>query len=242
MVDAAEVLLSAGCGLAAFLPARAAFEALIYAEWIFKSDSDTRAKRYVVRNYRDERTWNRRTIPGTTEASELDNLTEMAGFNVHSDRPELAVESQNQLAEINRVLGLPGLRSIDEAFEAARKRKKRDVEWYALDGGPPTIRQLSIEVERLPTYEFFYSNGARVAHSGSYKDHVRFVGGEMRFVPIRHLADINVLLNFLCAFAFDFYRLVLQRYRPGEVAAYNKKYIEDWRDAFRNVKSVKYTF
>jgi hypothetical protein len=43
MVDAVEVLLSAGCGHAAYLPARAAFEASVYSDWMLFSDGERKA-------------------------------------------------------------------------------------------------------------------------------------------------------------------------------------------------------
>ncbi len=37
------------------------------------------------------------------------------------------------------------------------------------------------------------------------------------------------------------YRVVLQQYRPHELEAFNRKYVEEWRAAFRNVREVRYT-
>jgi len=34
----------------------------------------------------------------------------------------------------------------------------------------------------------------------------------------------------------------LEYYRPGEIPAFSKKYIEDWRKPFMSVKKVKYNF
>src|SRR5690349_613502 len=46
MLDSVEVLLSAGTAHGAHLPARAAFEASAYLEWILVSDSDRKARCY----------------------------------------------------------------------------------------------------------------------------------------------------------------------------------------------------
>lgn len=48
MLDAVEVLLSAGVAQAAFLPARAAFEASLYLDWILLGDSERKAQCYIV--------------------------------------------------------------------------------------------------------------------------------------------------------------------------------------------------
>jgi hypothetical protein len=94
----------------------------------------------------------------------------------------------------------------------------------------------------LPEYEFFYSRGSQVTHTGTYKDHVRFAGGQVRFKPIRHLADVNMLLNFIVSICAGTYKKTLERYRPGETLAFAKKYLEDWRDPFMNAVPVRYDF
>lgn len=241
MVDAAEVLLSAGCGHASFLPARTAFEASIYIDWIFAGDSERRATRYVVANYRDERLWASRVIPGTAEEIAFTKIAQFLGVDIHAERPTLAGEASTHLTEVDRILAQPNLAAIDQEFAAARGKRKRDPEWYELDG-LQSIRQVAEKVDRLPEYEFFYSKGSQVTHTGTYKDHVRFVDSHVRFKPIRHLADVNMLLNFIVSICVGTYKKTLEMYRPGETTAFAKKYLEDWRDPFMNVVPVTYNF
>ncbi len=241
MVDATEVLLSAGCGHASFLPARTAFEASIYIDWILNADSERRATRYIVANYRDERVWAERAIPGTIEETTFTKIAQALGVDIHADRPTLATDAAAHLAEVNRILAQPNLASIDHEFTAARRGQRPDVKWYELDG-LRSIRQIARHLGRLPEYEFFYSKGSLVAHTGTYKDHVRFSNGEVRLKPIRHLADVNMLLNFIVAICLGTYKRVLERYRPGETNAFTRKYLEDWRDPYTNVTAVNYNF
>jgi hypothetical protein len=210
-------------------------------DWIFAADTECRATRYIVGNYRDERLWATRSIPGTIEEQAMSRITALLGFNIHANRPNLAAEGRSRLTEINRILAQPSLKDIDREFTSASGKRKHDPEWYELDG-LTSIRQVAHKVGRLPEYEFFYSKGSQVAHTGSYKDHVRFVSGEVRFLPVRHLADLNLLLNFTVSVALGTFKKVLDRYRPGEVTAFSRKYLEDWRDPFQNVTSVKYNF
>lgn len=241
MADAVEVLLVSGCGHAAFLPARTAFEASIYLDWILAGDSARRATRYLVGNYRDERLWAARAILGTTEETAFTQIAKTLGLNIHANRPTLSSDATAHLAEVNRILAQPELQVIDQEFTAAKKQRKRDPEWYELDG-LKSIRQVAEKVGRLAEYEFFYSKGSQVTHTGSYKDHIRFAYGQVRFKPIRHLADINMLLNFIVSLSIGTYMKILKQYRPGELPAFSKKYLEDWRDPFQNVVSVKYDF
>ncbi|MDO9244304.1 MAG: DUF5677 domain-containing protein, partial [Rhodocyclaceae bacterium] len=238
---AVEVLLASGCGHAAFLPARTAFEASIYMDWILAGDSERRATRYIVGNYRDERLWAARAIPGTTEEAAFTQIAKTLGLDIHANRPTLASDATAHLAEVNRILTQPELQAIDQEFTRAKKNRKRDPEWYELDG-LTSIRHVAGKVGRLAEYEFFYSKGSQVTHTGSYKDHICFDDGQVRFKPIRHLADINMLLNFIVSLCIGTYMKVLKQYRSGELAAFSNKYLEDWRDPFQNVVSVKYDF
>ncbi len=241
MVDAVEVLLTAGCGHASFLPARTAFEASIYADWILQADSEKRATRYIVANFRDERLWTARVTPGTVEEAAFTQIANNLGLDIHAKRPTLAADATTHLAEVDRILAQPELLAVDLEFTAARRKRKRDPEWYELDG-LSSIRQIADKVQRLPEYEFFYSKGSQVAHTGSYKDHIRFSSGQVRFKPIRHLADVNMLLNFVVSNCLATYKRVLSQYRPGELDAYARKYREDWREPFQNVVVVNYDF
>lgn len=241
MVDAAEVLLSAGCGHASFLPARTAFEASIYMDWIFDGDSERRATRYIVANYRDERIWTSRATPGTAEEIAFTKIAQLLGVDIHANRPGLVGEAASHLSEVNRILAQPSLAAVDQEFTTARGKRKRDPEWYELDG-LQSIRQVAEKVGRLPEYEFFYSKGSQVTHTGTYKDHVRFADDQVRFKPIRHLADVNMLLNFIVSVGIGTFKKTLERYRPGETMAFAKKYLEDWRDPFMNAVPVEYNF
>src|ERR1041385_4842016 len=64
MVDAVYALVEQGMIHAAYLPARAAFEASVYLDWILFSDAQRKATAYIVSNFRDERLWVARVTKG----------------------------------------------------------------------------------------------------------------------------------------------------------------------------------
>lgn len=241
MVDAVEVLLSAGCGHAAYLPARAAFEASIYADWMLFSDGERKAACYLVANYRDERRWTSKAIAGTLEEAAFTQIAKSAGVDIHEGRPTLGAEATAHLAEVDRILLQPDLHAIDLEFSKAKGKRKRDLEWYEMNG-LQSIRQVAEAVGRLPEYEFFYSRGSQVTHTGSYKDHLRFANAQVRFKPIRHVESLTMLLNFVVGISLGTYRRVLTTYRHGELPAFSRKYLQDWRGPFQSVLDVKYDF
>lgn len=201
MLDGVDVLISAGCGLPSHLPARAAFEASLYLEWILESDSERRATRYLVGNYREERKWSARAINGTQEQEAM----KWVGIDITKNRPGLEDGAKNMLAEIDRILAQPGLATINAEFVAAEEKqrsRRKQVEWYHLDG-VTSIRQIADKLNRLREYQFLYSKGSDVTHSARYKDHIGFKGGRVEMNEIRHLHEANFAIKFHITCGFE---------------------------------------
>lgn len=241
MLDAVHTLVEAGTVHAAFLPARAAFEASMYLDWLLFSDTERKATAYIVSNYRDERLWVARVTKGTSEEAVFNSISKSIGLDIHARRPLLAADAQNHLSDVNRILAQKDFVAMDKEFDQAKGKKKYDPEWYQLCGAK-SIRQVAQQVDRLPEYEFFYSKGSQITHTASYKDHIRFTKRQVHFKPIRHLQGIDQLLNFVVGIAVRSFQNTLKYYRPGELPAFSKKYLEDWRSPFLSVKGVNYTF
>jgi hypothetical protein len=241
MLDAIEILIGSGATHAAHLPARTAFEASLYLEWILVSDSEKKATYYYVANLREERLWASRTMQGTPESEDFADAIKDLNFDIHKNRPSLAKEAQQHLAEVNRILSQPELVKIDKEFEKNRGRRKYDREWHSLLG-PKSIRRIAEMLHRIAEYNLFYAKGSQVTHSASYKDHIKFVGRGFHFKPIRHLDGINALLNFTVSLTLRTYQTVLHYYRPGEMTVFSRRYVEECRESFLHMKSVKYNF
>lgn len=241
MLDAVEVLLSAGIAQASYLPARAAFEASLYMDWMLLENTERKAKCYIVSNFREERKWASRAIKGTKEEAAFRSLTDELGVDIHAEQPNLIAEATKHLSEIERVLAQADLASIDAEFEQKRRGKRRsDLEWYVL-AGASSIRKVAQDVNRLTEYEFLYGRGSHVTHTATYKDHVQFRSGQVRFRQVRHVAEFRELLNLIVIVAFSSYQKVLAFYRPAELPAFAARYLSDWREPFRNVKNVTYS-
>jgi hypothetical protein len=236
MLDATAVLFREGAHYAAQLSARSAFEASVYVQFL-SQDLKRRARLYIVSNYREERVWAQRAILGTAEELKMRQVTEMAGFNIHENRPGLSEQSKERLREVNEVLGREPLRALDEEFEKLRKTKgrgKHEPKWYEPEG-PQSVKQVVASVGRLPEYELFYSGGSKVAHGGSYKNHFRYKGDTLLLVPVRHVEPVVELVSHTMHAALGTYESILKRYRPDELQAFRMKYITEWREAFLNV-------
>jgi hypothetical protein len=241
MLDATEVLLRKGIAYAALLQARAAFEASLYIDWILSSDSQNKARHYLVANLRLERQWAKRGIIGTPENKNYEERFQTLGRNQAVISPDIESDAKKHLAEVNRLLEQEDFKSIDAAFERiASRRKNYEPNWYT-PLGKTSIRQIAQEVGRVPEYEIYYTRGSDVTHSGLYKDHIKFMPGNARLKNIRHLSDAHDLLTDIMGIAVHTFQRIIETYRSGEETAFSKKYTEDWRDSFLSVKYVQYS-
>jgi hypothetical protein len=241
MLDATEVLLANGCGLAAFLPARSAFEASVYMDWVMRSDSPKKAALYIVGDYREQKKWALRSSKGTAEEESFSKTTARFGLDIHKKRPELDEEAKKLIGSIDHILGDPELNEANELFNKASSKKRFDPEWYTLTGAT-SLRNICEKIDRLTEYEFFYSKGSQVTHTGTYRDHVRFQRGTVQLLPVRHLDSSRFLINFSVSIALNAYRKIIERYRHGELPAFQEKYLLDWREPFQKTPDISYKF
>ncbi len=242
MIDAVEILISKGAVVAAYLQARAAYEASLYIDWILKGEIEKKVKYYYVSNLRNQRLWALRLTRGTREWETFsETIADLEDYINNIDFETIGKEAEKELSKIDKVLSKDSWIEINEEFEKRRNKKTgTEVFWYRLLG-VTSIRKLAKEVGRLPEYDFYYSRSSGVMHAASYKEHVQFSKGGVIFEPIRQLGEIHNVLRFTTLVAISSYKLILKHYRPGELDNFGRKYVRDWREAFLNIPSVSYT-
>jgi hypothetical protein len=242
MVDAVEVLVSKGTVTQANMPARTAFEASLYIDWILKDDTERKAKYYYVSNLRSQRLWALRLKTGTVEKEAFTKQFQYLEKHIKfDDMAGIEKQAEEELEKIEDHLNKPNLNSINSEFEKKKiKNTGAEAYWYRLLG-VNSIRQLAVEVGRLGEYDLFYSRSSEVTHTASYRDHVQFNKGAVIFEPIRQLRDINFILRFITLTTISTYVAILKHYRHGELKSFINKYKRDWREAFLHIPSVTYT-
>jgi len=240
MLAAVQSLVGTGLIHSAFLPARAAFEASIFSDWIMFSDSKRKALCYIVSNLRNERLWALRSIKGTPEEVIFDPIPKSIGLDIHNE-PNLGIDAKKALLEINKILGLPDYQEINNEFDQRKGRRKIELQWYELVGAK-SIRQIAQAVGRIDEYETFYSKGSKISHSASFRDHIIFGKGRIHLKPIYHIEGIDILFGFVFGIAILSFHNTLRFYRPSELPKFLKNYVEEWRKPYLNVKSVEYKF
>ena len=241
MLDSTEILLSNGTSYTAHLPARAAFEASLYLEWMLLSDTEIKAKYYYVSNIRHERKWAKSAIAGTKENTRT--LETIAQLNEEAfDISDLEKTAEKHLSNVDRILSQDAFSIIDKEFDSLKKaNKSKEPQWYAL-AGASSIRGIAKTLQRLPEYDFFYSKCSTITHSGSYKDHIIFKKDHIIAKQIRNLEKISELINFSASAAIHSYRIVLARYRPSELPSLSLTYRDQWQGPLMKIKPAIYKY
>jgi hypothetical protein len=165
MLDAVDVLARAGAITAAYLPARAAFEASLYIEWMLVSDGEKKATYYYVGHVRAERFWGKRAARGSPESNAfIEDMKQQLGVDLYSDRADLNREGLRLIAGADSVLAHAKFAEANAAFEAwisTRSRNKskgnsknnpsHEPEWYKVLG-KSSVRSIAKELRRLADY------------------------------------------------------------------------------------------
>lgn len=236
MLDATDLLLRAGAAAAARVPVRVAFEAAMFAEWILVADGERKAACYVVSNLRDARLWTKRAIADSPETRAF--LADMGqlGDEIRAGMESLSqAEANQQLERLDESLHSAQFGAINTEFDRYKaSRRGGEPEWYKV-AGKSNLREIAIELKKLPEYIMYYKQNSDAVHSASYSDHVRVHVGGARASPVRDLTGIHNVINAAASIALILFQRVLGYYRPRELPRVWRQYVDDWRQAYRNI-------
>lgn len=240
MLDGLEVLTSNACAPVAQLQSRAMFEASVYIDFLLQGDTEKKAQYYYVANLRRELLWSLRSLDDTPEsATFFDALGEFS--DVLLDTKKKAAEPAKKKAEsITALLAKEPWKAADDALTKARGKKKHDPAWH-VPLGHGSIRDLCQVVGRLHEYEVFYSASSEKMHSSEYKSHITILSGKIAFEPIRNLDGLHATLHWAISVALHCYRVILEKYRPGQIQEFSLRYRENWREAFMSMPHINYS-
>jgi Family of unknown function (DUF5677) len=144
-------------------------------------------------------------------------------------------EANEQLERLDAVLSSEQFHQINTAFEQYKAaRKGGEPQWYKV-AGKHNIREIAIELRKLPEYIIYYAQGSEVVHSASYSDHVKILVRGARASPVRDLTGTHNVFNAAASIALILFQRVLAFYRPRELPRFGQKYLEDWRPAYRTI-------
>ena len=238
-LDAISILAREGAALSCFPHIRSLFEIDLYLRWIFQKDYDRRGTAYFVWNIRQKRYWLRCYLDGTPEnAAHTVHMAGSYGENIVIDYNQ--EEIQKAIDHETARLSSPEIVAVNDLFDSLMASSGKDVEWYR-PFGVNSIRDMAIHLGDEAMYKVFYTQYSQVTHGLSIDQQLHFnpPHGVVIFDHIRTPQSIDQIYRMTFNFAFKIYRTVLERFRPSEIAAFNRKYLEEWRRSFMSIPKVK---
>ncbi len=236
MLDGIELLTSDGAVYVAALQMRTLFEASAYIEWILQGEVGKKATYFYVHNLRQQRLWAKRMQPGAVEAitfsaisPDLDSLRD----------PKAIKDAAKSAKNIDDLLSTADYVSANGHFDRLA-RNGRDKPWY-VPLGIQNVRELLKAVGKEAEYIVFYSWFSGITHSSNFGQAVKLTEGRVTLEPIRQLKDFGTLFSFAVSLALESYRRILKEYRPDEVTAFNRKYVENWQKALMQIPKLTVT-
>lgn len=245
MLDGSQILLQQGAVQPSALQLRSLFEVSVYIDWMLKENCDERATAYYTWNLRRQRTWVRRAVPDSEEASAFEE--DMSGLELSGtlQTEQVQTESSKQLVEIERLLNSSDYREMNAQFDSRRGKRLFDSEWYAPilpKSQKPSLAYLCRELGRMAEYRLIYDLGSESMHSSRSDVHLRVIGGKAILRPLRDLTDIGLLAQLIMGEAMHIYMALLDQYRPQERENFSRKYKDKWQAIYLNPKSIKYVY
>lgn len=239
MLDAFEVLVTNACISASQLQSRAMFEASVNIDFGLMGRLEEKAQYFYVSNVRRELKWAQVSRTDSPERGRFFESLGEFGQSLRGVPPETDQTIKTQIQAANEFLAKDPWSLVNSNLEKAKGKRKYDVAWY-VPFGSGSIRDLCRLTGRLHEYEVFYGAASEKMHSSEYKSHISFGSGRISFHPIRSLEGIRSTLHWSLSIAFHSYRAVLQRYRPGQLDEFARRYIAHWRDSYLNIKNIVY--
>ena len=244
-LDGIHILVKEGSALSCVPLLRSLFEINLYLEWIFESDTKSRATAYFVWEQRRKIFWYKCYIIGTPEFEAHENHMKdslIMGISLGQSQEEL----KSEVSLLESKLAHPDLRDVNGKFDDfisnSRRGGRKSPEWYQ-PFGPDTIRGMAKSLKKEGEYKVIYSQFSQNSHGLSFYRQISFGGseGKIGFEPIRSLDSIDEIFTWSFNFSIEIFRRIIKEYRSGEIDAFNRKYLEEWRASVTSVPVVKKT-
>jgi hypothetical protein len=237
MLDGFHILLAKCATTPAISILRSLLESSITLEWILQSETERRTTAYYVWELRRKRWWARTVRPGTKEYAAHEKHMEYSGIPAGfpgTPEPDL----DQQIRQIDGVLGKPQFATINAAFES-KARRGRDSDWY-VPVGASSVRDMAIQVQREHEYKVLYAEFSKITHGNPLDTTIDLSDGRIWSEPIRNIIGIDQWFRHGYNIAIEIFATLLERYRPGEVENFGRKYLSEWRETLLNIPHTSY--
>jgi hypothetical protein len=224
--DGVLILLDKGAGEASKSNLRVIFETEVMLEWILKAETDKKARAFYVFNLLDEKEYRNKIALCPEGRKELERVYERIEEKYGKN---LFIERAKKIECLLR----NDFKDIVEEYDSCRNKNN----WYCIFK-KSNFFEIAEDIGLAYEYKVFYRSLSKGVHTTS--THSFFIMGEDEEYAkqIRGLEDIDFVLTMSRWWLLRIYRLLLVKYREGEVEKFDEKCRTKWRDDFQSIKAI----
>lgn len=228
-IDGVSVLVEKGCAENCGPLLRSAFEAQLGVLYILEEDSKRRALAYQVAHAHRKMKLYRKLDAEDQLGKQLRAEVEDEPYADIFDR--IPADLKGMAADLERLFERPEFGPVEEEWQAVKAGTRGDPEWFALFGGPRTVRELALRLKLGAAYEVLYRGWSDVVHAGSGLNHVAPSGqsGIIHIRPIRHPEGIETACNLGANMCLHTARHIVHAYAPEQFDRFRQAYMETLR-------------
>ena len=239
--DGVSVLVSQGCAEAAGPLLRSAFEARLGVGYILKADPERRAIAYQVAHVHRKLKLYRRFDPNHELGRAL--RAELIA-DEHADvLDRIPGDTAAYAARLEPALRRPAFVPVDAEWQALKRQRGKEPNWFSLFGGPKDTKGLAKEMEELSTYWFLYKHWSDVVHAGSGMENMAMTETNERVIkPIRHPQELKSVVQIITGFSNDVAIALVTNYRPDLLNEYRHRFAVEILPTFKALTHESISF
>jgi hypothetical protein len=238
-LDGVSVLVSKGCSQPCQPLLRSALEAMLGIFYILDADSERRGLAYQLAHAHRKITIYQRLDESTDAGRQLRrNLAADPCADILDGLP--AFDYRTMIAGLQGMFTRPEFQPLEAEWQRLKAaRNNRDPEWFALFGGPTSVRDLSIRGGALAMYEFLYRAWSNEVHAGSALDAIGQKDGATVIRPIRHPEELQSAVNFAGHFSLALAKKIVVAYQPAKMTELRTLYVDNIRKRATELREGK---
>lgn len=224
MTDAIQELLDQVCVRGAVPCLRTLAEASLSLEYILRDEQQFEARSlswyciFIHNQLRECDTYDGSSQMGR-ELAESWNNTHDSPWESLPDQKLSAMRSSYK-----STLKQEHFQPIEAEYRSSGTRRPQ---WYSLFGGPPNLRVLAKQLERLPDYDILYRPMSLTVHGLDLQEIFSVEDGIASFWSIRRPTDLAWVAAMAAMYTTDATRQMLEKYRHGESQSVGRWYGEE---------------
>lgn len=231
IVDSIEVLLSQSCPIPSIPLLRVAYEGLLTLGYILKEDSRRRAFAWLVCYFHDRIKRYKMFDSNRQQGKEFIAALKDEELDQFFDLPPYQ-DVDHAILNLESLLKKKNYKEVEEEFTKTQKIKRR-FNWYSLYDGPNNLLELARYLKRLASYSMLYRQWSSFVHCGDLSYFLQPTDDNSPALNvIRNPKEIQLVCTFASTFIIDATRLMLQKYRAGEMKSFTNWYLTEVQNRY----------